>query len=321
MEWHINDLSLNGQFPDPQSFKTELEFLLQFRMRNSYFRQHLYCSRSISERKITRDFNFIKAIQSYKDKNYIRLVLEWINKSGPFWDDRRQHNEEDYFVYQSIDVTDQGLGEAARRKLVEIEANVFSFSGSEFPFNTTPLQVQQGLPEDPIDTIFVENYWEIEKLRQAIESVKIYRNWLDVEEEILCRYEGLIISENAMESMKNSVPYNENVKNRILELLKILNKLVMESDIDGKLSTCGLELKNMHFEGEKARFTDESDSNKLKYKDKMTFSDPSNTANKIFCPWHGKIKTPQIRIHFEWPRPPGQNKIKIVYIGEKITKK
>ncbi len=26
----------------------------------------------------------------------------------------------------------------------------------------------------------------------------------------------------------------------------------------------------------------------------------------LLCPWHGKIKTPQFRIHFEWPRPAGQ---------------
>lgn len=52
----------------------------------------------------------------------------------------------------------------------------------------------------------------------------------------------------------------------------------------------------------------------------MTFSDPSPTGKKLFCPWHGKIKTPQFRIHFEWPRPAGQREIKVVYIGPKITK-
>jgi len=28
----------------------------------------------------------------------------------------------------------------------------------------------------------------------------------------------------------------------------------------------------------------------------------------------------QFRIHFQWPKPKGQERLKIVYIGEKLTK-
>ncbi len=52
----------------------------------------------------------------------------------------------------------------------------------------------------------------------------------------------------------------------------------------------------------------------------MTFTDPEDAQKGLFCSWHGKIKTPQIRIHFEWLRPKGQRSIKVAYIGPKITK-
>lgn len=75
-----------------------------------------------------------------------------------------------------------------------------------------------------------------------------------------------------------------------------------------------------HFSGEKAWFTDESEGNKKKFASQMTFVDPLNSSMKIFCPFHGKIKTPQYRIHFPWPMAQDEGVLRIVYIGPKITK-
>jgi hypothetical protein len=41
---------------------------------------------------------------------------------------------------------------------------------------------------------------------------------------------------------------------------------------------------------------------------------------KIFCTWHGKVKTPQYRIHFSWPIS-AVAPLYVVYIGPKITKR
>jgi hypothetical protein len=51
----------------------------------------------------------------------------------------------------------------------------------------------------------------------------------------------------------------------------------------------------------------------------MTFRHP-DTGAKMFCPWHGKVKTPQIRIHFAWADRCGDPLI-VAYIGMKITKR
>jgi hypothetical protein len=115
-------------------------------------------------------------------------------------------------------------------------------------------------------------------------------------------------------------PFSQLVTKRIFELLDILNRLVIESDLNGQLSETGRNLLQQHFSGDKAWFTDESSTNKRNFKQEMTFSDPIDNSKKIFCSWHGKIKTPQVRVHFEWPRPNNQKKIKVVYIGPKITK-
>ncbi|MBD2540985.1 hypothetical protein H6G60_19525 [Coleofasciculus sp. FACHB-SPT36] len=321
MEWHINDLSLGGQFPDPQSFRVILEDLLQLRIRNPTLREKLYCSRLLHSRQVTSITDLRQTVLATKDKNFTKLVLDWMTKSGPFWDDNRQYNQDDYFEYQSQDVTDQGLGEASRRKLAGIAAGVFSFQGSSLhlQFTTSPLPVQQGLPEEPIKFIDIDNCWTIEELVKLIQSSKTYHCWRDIHVEIQHQFEGLIISDSAMGSLL-CTPFSQQVTKKIFQLLHVLNQVVKESDPNGQLSETGMNLLKEHFTGDKAWFTDESPTNKNNFRQEMTFSDPDDMSNKIFCPWHGKIKTPQIRIHFQWPRPAGQNKIKVVYIGPKITK-
>jgi hypothetical protein len=319
MEWHINDLSLDGQFSEPDSFCTVLKGIILLRINNPIVRNQLYCSRLLHSRQITPTTNFRQAVLATRDQNFKKLVLEWITKSGPFWDDDRQYNQDDYFEYQLHDVTDQGLGEASRRELVGITAGVFSFQGSPLQFTTDSLPVQQGLSEEPIDSIDIANCWTTDQLIRSIQNSKTYYCWQDVRAEIKLRFEGLIISDNVMDSLL-STPFSQQVMKRIFELLHVLDKIAIQSDANGQLSESGRNLLQEHFTGEKAWFTGESETNKQNFRREMTFSDPADMSEKIFCHWHGKIKTPQIRIHFQWPRPTGQSKIKVVYIGPKITK-
>ena len=321
MEWHINDLSLDGQFADPQAFKAALEPLLQLRHRDPLLRSRLYCSRLLYTCQVTATANVQQTVVATRDKNFIGLVLGWMAKSGPFWDDDRQPNVDDYFEYETHDVTDQGLGEAARRKLVGIVANAFSFQGSQsqLPFTKSPLLVQQGLAEAPIVIVNIDNHWKVEQLVAAVRSSRIYHSWLDVYCEIKSRFDGLNFPDNVIEALL-ATPFSEQVTERIFELLRVLNCLVTESDENNELSEVGKALLADHFVGKKTWFTNESPGNKVNFKEKLTFFDPDDATKKIFCSWHGKIKTPQIRIHFQWPRPAGQKEIKVVYIGPKITK-
>lgn len=319
MEWHINDLSLNGQFVDPQSFRAVLEPILQLRFRDPLLRSRLYCSRLLHTRQVTATADLRETVVATRDRKFVNLVLEWMAKSGPFWDDDRQPNEDDYFEYQGYDVTDQGLGEAARRKLAGTHANTLSFQGSSILFTITPLLVRQGLAEEPIASVTIDNHWEITQLEEALRFSRTYCCWPDVHTEIKRRFDGLIIPDNVMEALLPT-PFCMQITKRIFDLLHVLNGIVTESDEKGELSKVGIDLFNKHFVGTKAWFTDESARNKDKFGQEMTFSDPEDASKKIFCSWHGKIKTPQTRIHFQWPRPTGQNKIKVVYIGPKITK-
>ena len=129
----------------------------------------------------------------------------------------------------------------------------------------------------------------------------------------------LTISDEIEECLQ-SCPFNSGIAESVERLLGILNSIAEESNDDCSLTERGLQIREHHFVGKNASFSDESDTNRRDFKSELTFKDPESPAKKIECTWHGKINQEQFRIHFEWPRPRGQRRIKVVYIGPKLTK-
>ena len=103
-------------------------------------------------------------------------------------------------------------------------------------------------------------------------------------------------------------------------LLRTLDSFRGCFDEDGQRTAEGHRVYNEHFTGEKAWFSDSSATEKNEFKDEMTFACPDDPSQRLFCTWHGKVKTPQIRIHFSWPVR-ADSKVYVVYVGPKITKK
>ena len=91
-------------------------------------------------------------------------------------------------------------------------------------------------------------------------------------------------------------------------------------DEHGQRTPEGDRIYQDYFTGDKAWFTDSSESEKHNFKSSLTFLDPENKKEHIFCPWHGKINTPKMRIHFSWPIS-HDKPLHMVYIGHKLTKK
>lgn len=152
MEWYVNDLSIEGQFTTPQDFCERFAELLKLRMQYPLLQQGLFCSRQLSQRFVTHQHTMQQAIMQHPDRLFKQQALFWLAQKGPFWDDVRTPNENDYFEFQTEDVTDQGLGEAARACLVNKTVSVFSFIGNQrFDFAITPLTVQHDWSEPQLN--------------------------------------------------------------------------------------------------------------------------------------------------------------------------
>lgn len=317
LEIFLNDLSVSGQYSDPANFRNALEPLLELRSRRADLQSMLYCSSTFSERPATAVHSVKEAILQTRDRLYIGLVLRWIANAGPFWDEDRFPQPDDYFHFEATDVTDQGLGEASRRILGGLDSAVLSFIDNSQRFARTPLVVVHGLEEAPYGNVSVGNLWRLADVEKAIDTRPT--SWKQMLEKAALRF-GLLKFSPELLSQLEGQPFHGGVVNRLLVLLGVLQTLASETQADQSLTATGRELWQNHAVGEKAWFTDESDLNKIEFRSDMTFTD-DETGAKVFCPWHGKVKSPQFRIHFEWPRPRGQRHIKIMYIGPQITKR
>ena len=107
MTWYVNNLSICAQYADSKDFLSDLDALMRVRMRFTELEHQLFCSRTLHTRLVTPNLSFREAVKS-APKNVVRLVLAWLTKNGPFWEDLRTSNEDDYFEYEGEDVTDLG---------------------------------------------------------------------------------------------------------------------------------------------------------------------------------------------------------------------
>jgi hypothetical protein len=125
-------------------FRAAIVPLLRLRQRSELVRQTLYASKMLGDRPVVGQLSFVHCLYQGGEQHLRRSVLQWITKQGPFLDDDRQQIEDDYFAFEGHDVTDQGLGEAARRRHFNLEAGCFSFVGGPVDCERNPLTVQHG---------------------------------------------------------------------------------------------------------------------------------------------------------------------------------
>ena len=321
MRWYLNDSSLQGQFATEREFVHEIAALAKLKMQLPVSGSQLYCTNKLSLAKVTREASCNQAIVRAAQVDEKRLILSWIAKSGPFLEEDRMPEQDDYFEFEGLDVTDHGLGEAARREKNGDDSGVFSFTGGEINFEKTPLLIQHGLSENPLGHFSIPNVWEVPHLEERIRGIPTEpQNWKELHEACCSRFGLLLIPDSVLKRLKRET-FSMTIARRALDLLEILNRIMSgRQPAQGSLNAEAVALREQHFKGDRAWFTDESEGNKHKFRNEMTFPDPENPANRLFCSWHGKIRHQEFRIHFEWPVPPGQSRLKILYIGPKITK-
>ena len=111
-------------------------------------------------------------------------------------------------------------------------------------------------------------------------------------------------------------PYDQGASDRLFGLLKRLDELAKTRAIHGDNSAPVTEWLRVNVMTSHADFSSEKPSDPSVF----VFSDP-NTGEDLYCPWHGKVHNPlQYRIHYQWPMPARETRLKVLYIGQKVTK-
>lgn len=315
MELLLNDLSLHGQFASIRDFQDAIQSIMLIRNKMRQFDRELYCYRNLTQAKVTQVLTLQQAIQQF-DLNNRRAVMGWLTQHGPFWEDVRNHEPDDYLECQGQVVTDTALGEAAYRCFSGATYQLVSLSPSNWTF--TPISiVWQG---DRVASIEVTNHWEICAVEAALRAaVPPLKSWEQLASVMPSRCANLIFATDSFESLYGH-PFIKSAAQRIVELLETLDRFKGCFDERGQRTAEGNKIYQEHFTGKKAWFTDSSDSEKEEFDAKFTFKHPEKHNESISCTWHGKVKTPQLRIHFSWPIR-SDELLYVVYIGPKLTKK
>lgn len=319
----VNDLSLHGQFRDHISFKNAIAQLMRMRQIVQSFGRELHCHRGMFNAQVTPDSTMPQAIQAL-NQNEQRALRSWLTQNGPFWVDARNHSADDYIESLGRVVTDTAIGEAAWCELNGIERGLVSIVPSDW--QKSPLPVAFTSSSGAENTIDVLNFWEPATLEESLKSAPVP---IDAWHQILpiaeARYSLLTFSAKSFESLKGH-PFVSGAAQRILSILNILNEFKTCFDEKGARTTKGHELYQDFFTGVKADggrgavFTDSSDSEKEEFKSEMAFDHPDGSSQKLFCSWHGKVQTPQLRIHFSWPVT-AKYPLYVLYVGPKLTKR
>jgi len=322
MRWYINDTSLQGQFPNSSDFLQLLEQLLSCRSRLPNLQSALYITRTITQAQITPNETFRQTISTSNNPELRRLVLQWLDRRGPFIEDDRHIEDDDYFECHGHDVTDNGLGEATRRTKAGMPAVSFSFQSGATDFATDSLPVYHGIPEERIASYDIKNIFEISALEtSARNSRPAPKSWEQLVKFARAEYEHLILPDSIFSNPALSKePFETAISDRALTLLKNLNDYMSDRAPGGNEGPSSRKIIDDYFTGPRASFSGESTSNQDDFRAEMTFNDPENPERTIFAHWHGKISRRYFRMHFEWPIAADETKIKILYLGPKITK-
>ncbi len=283
MRWYVNDISLQAQFEDGAAFAVILRDLISARASIETLRNGLRSTRTLLDRHVGRGLTLRQAVQQARDRDLLSNVLIWLDRTGPFVDEDRLSEADDYFEYRDWYVTDSGLGEAARRAKAGEAVAAFSFIGVS-AFEVSPLAVDHGLPEQRLGKYDVENYWTVQGLTSsALSQAPAANSWQSLVEIARQRFPRLAIPDTVYQHPKLvREPFNSAIRDRALILMGYLNDYMAGRMTNGVEGPNAQAIVQNFFVGERALFSGESQSNQRDHRADLTFSRPGKPSEEIF---------------------------------------
>lgn len=311
--WIVNDLSLDGQYLGVPDFLADFEEILAARTQLASTGHGLSCARELRYRAVFQATTVAEAVYQMKDQARRNLALAWLTK-GPFWTNPPGGMGVTYFGRE--DVTNQGLGEAARRRWLSEDARTFSFGGlSQFEIPSLDVQcLRDGVDLEEVTK--VPNAWTRCLLTKLSPVVAPRPSWAVMIDKAVSELSHLQIArERAIQEIPR-YPYDQGASDRLFGVLKRLDELARVRATHGDNSAPIVEWLRVNVTASGANFSSENPKDRSVF----IFGDP-DSGEDLYCPWHGKVHNPlQYRIHYQWPMPAGQRRLKVLYIGQKLTK-
>lgn len=316
MTFLLNEKSVHGQFATASDFHDAVGVVMQMRSKAKLCGHEVRCDESLTHAMVTATESMPQVIQSMSRDRRMAWT-QWVSKSGPFWIADREHDEDDWLLMSDeSEVTDTSIGEVAFCVGSGIERQLISFSPSDWIRD--PLSVMWVKGDETSLAVNIRNHTTLASIESSVASLPaVFDSWRTLEKFSRVSCTHLLLADDAFKSLKPH-PYHQGVAERLYGLLSVLNLVSNGFDSDGRRTKECERLFAEHFAGKKAWFTDSSASEKNEFSNELTFPHPTKAGEKVMCTWHGKVKTPQMRIHFSWPIT-ADVKVYVPYVGPKLT--
>ncbi len=321
MEIFVNDLSIHGQFQSTADFHAAFERLMAMRKTAKGYNQELYCSQSLLAAKPLQDMAMQQALQGL-GKDRVRAAMSWLTKGSLLWGELRRHDpDNDDLECRGELVTDSAVGEAAFRVLDDTACGLVSITPSDWDFS--PVEVVWKREDKGLDnrSAALKNWRDANSLENGLRDAEPpFESWDDLRKALTGgRFENLVFSDDCFETLSgHRHPFNKSSAERVQSQLWILDQLAGAFDKSGTRTREGHEVHRNHFEGDNAWFSDSSDTEKSNFEKELTFPHPGRPGETLFCPWHGKERHLNLRLHHSWPVKAGEP-VYVVYVGPKLT--
>lgn len=315
MEIFLNDLSFHGQYQSSRDFEQALSRLMAMREAARRHSRSIKIHQRMDDRVTANGLTF-RQVVSQLQPDRRRQILSWKTREGPIWDAPPRHTGDDYFRCGDEIVTESAVAEAAWCRARGEDACLVSTTPSNWEGSPITVQWERDQPFEPVE-IELDNFSQagLFEAHLATTAGPIV-SWDDLEQRLRNFCTHIRFTGNCFQAIHN-LPFGSGPAREIFQRIRVLEQLARNTTPDGRTED-GKRVYQDHFVGEKAWFTDSSDREYAVFKREMTFHHP-DTGISLFCPWHGKVKSPQIRIHFAWPEKQEEPFI-IAYIGPKLTK-
>ncbi|MCK6516681.1 hypothetical protein L6R46_16700 [Myxococcota bacterium] len=315
----LNELSFHGQFTSAGEVYDTIERLMSLRALARRGGQTIRLPRGLFDRQAVGARPLKDVVLAWPDRNKREALKSWAQREGPFALDDRQHTGDEFLVLEAAPddpITDTALAEAAWRKLKTGDAEVVSASPSAL--TQSPLRLLWRPDDVARAPIELNNHTAQPTLLNALSGVIPLDSWAALERHARLRFDALTFCDNAFHPLQ-AEPFHLGIAEDVLERLRVLDEVKRLTVPGHGLSASGVLLWQTHSVGDKAWFTDSSDSEKVVFKSELTFLNPKTGARQLVG-WHGKVKNRQIRLHFSHPINHADPLI-IFYVGPKLTKR
>ena len=284
------------------------------------FGREVHCNRALLASNPIPNVSMQQAIGQLPLESQRRSAMVWLTRGGPFWDDFRQHGSDDWLECQDEIVTDTAVGEAAYRMLHGVDCGLVSVTPSDWDFSPVPVTwvLAAEYLEDRCTTI--NNWSNASQLESDLrDSAPPILSWNHLRDASTAQFEYLTFADNCFEPLRG-VPFAKSCTDRFLALFFVLDKLAQAFDAAGKRTSEGHWIYRTHFTGDRAWFSDSSETEKNKFRAELTFPHSNDAGRSLFCPWHGKVSRHTLRLHYSWSGQAG-DPVFVVYAGPKLTRR